>query len=257
MNRFLDIDLNNKRFPPNYDYRNQSLLPLEHALEPIVPRIDHLRQYIQEALEKCHFPSEHDLTHDQSASIYLYTMEWGAHSLYRLLNKDLQSEDPSALIPWYNYLKLFEIALTKLPTEKKRLWRGTKDDVNKNFIKDSEIIWRSVSSCATTLNIIKEFLGNDTNATFFMIEAVTGRNLSGYTKYPGENEVLLGPGTRLRAESDNLKISDGLKVVHLVEITDNNNETLPAAMNMISIKSKSGSSGYISIKNTYFHNQSE
>ncbi|CAF3053253.1 unnamed protein product [Rotaria sp. Silwood2] len=257
MNRFLDIDLNNKRVPPNYNYRNQSLLSLEHALKPIVPRIDHLRQYIKEALEKCHFPSEHDLTHDQSASIYLYTMERGVYSLYQSLNNDLRSEDPSALAPWFNYLKLFEIALAKLPKEKKFLWCGTKDDVNKNFIKGSEIIWRSVSSCSTTLNVIKKILGNNKNATFFMIEAVTGRNLSGYTKYPGENEVLLGPGTRLSVESNDLEISDGLKVVHLVEITDNNNETLPAIMNTISIKSKAGSSGYISIKNTYFQDQSE
>ncbi|CAF4931851.1 unnamed protein product, partial [Rotaria sp. Silwood1] len=143
MSRFLDIDLNDKKIPPNYSYRHQSLLSLEHALEPIVPRIDHLHQYIKEALEKCHFPSEHNLTHDESASIYLYTMEWGAHSLYQLLNKDLRSEDPSALTPWANYLKLFEIALTKLPKEKKRLWCGTKDNVKQNFVKGSEIIWRS------------------------------------------------------------------------------------------------------------------
>ncbi|CAF1133699.1 unnamed protein product [Rotaria sp. Silwood1] len=238
MSRFLDIDLNDKKIPPNYSYRHQSLLSLEHALEPIVPRIDHLHQYIKEALEKCHFPSEHNLTHDESASIYLYTMEWGAHSLYQLLNKDLRSEDPSALTPWANYLKLFEIALTKLPKEKKRLWCGTKDNVKQNFVKGSEIIWRSVSSCSTTLNIIKEFLGNDTNATLFMVEAVNGRNLSGYTKHPDENEVLLGPGTRLSVESDDLKLNDGLKVVHLVEITDKNNETLPAVMNTISITSK-------------------
>ncbi|CAF3132854.1 unnamed protein product [Rotaria sp. Silwood2] len=242
MSRFLDIDLNKKRIPPNYGYRNQSLLSLNNALEPIVPRIDNLRQYVKEALEKCHFPSEHDLTHDESASIYLYTMEWGAHSLYRSLNNDLRSEDPSALTPWFNYLKLFEIALTKLPKEKKRLWCGTKDDVNNNFIKGSEIIWRSVSSCSTTLDVIKEFLGNDKNSTLFMIEAVTGRNLSGYTKYPDENEVLLGSGTRLSVESDDLTLNDGLKVVYLVEITDNNNATLPAVMNMISITSKSGSS---------------
>ncbi|CAF4773005.1 unnamed protein product [Rotaria sp. Silwood1] len=238
MSRFLDIDLNDKRISLNYGYRRQSLLSLEHALEPIVPRIDHLRQYIKEALEKCHFPSEHNLTHDESASIYLYTMEWGAHSLYRLLNKDLRSENPSALSPWGNYLKLFEIALTKLPREKKRLWCGTKDGVNKNFIKGSEIIWRSVSSCSTTRNVIKKLLGNDTNAIFFMIEAVNGRNLSGYTKYPDKNEVLLGPGTRLSVESNDLKFNDGLKVVHLVEITDNNNETLPAVTDTISITSK-------------------
>ncbi|CAF3987256.1 unnamed protein product [Rotaria sordida] len=257
MHRFLDIDLNDKRIPPNYGYRNQSLVSLEHALEPIVPRIDHLHQYIKEALEKCHFPSEHDLTHDQSASIYLYTMEWGAQSLYRLLNKDLQSEDPSVLTPWFDYLKLFEIALTKLPTEKKRLWCGTNDNVNKNFIKGSEIIWRSVSSCSTTLNIIKDFLDNDTNATFFMIKAVNGRNLSGYTKYPDEEEVLLGPGTRLSVKNDDLELDDGLKVVHLVEITDNNNEPLPATINTISKTSKSGNSEYISIKNTYSHDKSE
>ncbi|CAF1189008.1 unnamed protein product [Rotaria sp. Silwood1] len=242
MTRFLDIDLNNKRIPPNYGYQNQSLLSLEHALEPIVSRIVHLRQYIKEALEKCHFPSEHDLTHDESASIYLYTMEWGTYSLYQLLNKDMRSKDPAVLAPWFNYLKLFEIALAKLPREKKRLWCGTKENINKNLLTGSEIISQSMTSCSTRLNVIKEFLDNDTNATLIMIEAVTGRNLSSYSKYPDKNEVLLGPGTRLQVESDDLKLNDGLKVLYLVEITDNNNESLPASMNTISIRSTSGKS---------------
>ena len=195
MSRFSDIDLNKKKLPPNYAYRDRSLLSLEHTVEPIISHIDQLRKHIMKALGKCHFPSEYGLTREESAAVYLYTMEWGDQSLYRLLNKDLRSKDTSVSIPWFNYLKLFENALQKLPKVKKCIWRGMDDSDDKHFTKGSEIIWRSVRSCSTTLNIIKDFLGKDTNATLFMVEAVNGRNLIGYTKYPGENEVLLGPGT--------------------------------------------------------------
>ncbi|CAF3923154.1 unnamed protein product, partial [Rotaria sp. Silwood1] len=165
-------------------------------------------------------------------------MEWGNNSLYKIMNQDLRSEDDSATIPWFNYLKLFETALKKLPTVKKCLWRGVDGTVNKNFVKGTEIIWRSVSSCSTSLNVIKDFLGKESNATLFMVEAVNGRNLHGYTRYPGENEVLLGPGTRLRVESDDLKHIGGLKVVHLVEIAENNDEILGTAMESVSVTSK-------------------
>ncbi|CAF3972224.1 unnamed protein product, partial [Rotaria sp. Silwood1] len=230
MSRFADVDLSNEKRPLNSSYRSKPLLSLENALEPIIPRIKHLRQRIEEAMQNCRFPSEHNLTRDQSASVYLYTMEWGNNSLYKIMNQNLRSEDDSATIPWFNYLKLFETALKKLPTVKKCLWRGMDGTVNKNFVKGIEIIWRSVSSCSTSLNVIKDFLGKESNATLFMIEAVNGRNLHGYTRYPGENEVLLGPGTRLRVESDDLKHIGGLKVVHLVEIAENNDEILGTAI---------------------------
>jgi hypothetical protein len=133
MNRFADIDLSFKKLSPVYGYHSQKLVPLEKALESIQPEIDELPRYIKVAKRYCHYPSEHGLTHDESASIYIYTMEWGDDTLYRVLNKALRSKNRQALKIWFSYLKLFDTALEKLPTVKEVIWRGVSIDIGKNF----------------------------------------------------------------------------------------------------------------------------
>src|SRR5689334_10192843 len=108
MNRFGDIDVSFKRLPPVYGYRSQKFVSLEQALEPIQPQIDELPYYIQIAKRYCHYPSEHGLSKDQSAAVYIYTMEWGESSLYHVLNEALRSENRQALKIWFSYLKLFD-----------------------------------------------------------------------------------------------------------------------------------------------------
>ncbi|CAF0811898.1 unnamed protein product [Adineta steineri] len=96
----------------------QILVSIEKALEPLKSNINELSHYIKTAKQHCRFPSEHGLTHDESAAIYIYTMEWDNTSLYRLLNQALRSENRQALQIWFPDLKLFESALDKLPTVK-------------------------------------------------------------------------------------------------------------------------------------------
>jgi hypothetical protein len=88
MNRFGDVDYSFKRLPPVYGYRTEKVVSLEKALEPIESQINELPHFVKMAKRHCHFPSEHDLSKDQSAAIYIYTMEWGDTTLYRVLNKE-------------------------------------------------------------------------------------------------------------------------------------------------------------------------
>ncbi|CAF3598743.1 unnamed protein product [Rotaria sp. Silwood1] len=116
MNRFTELNLDKKNLPPVADYWAYPLVSLEQALVPLLSEIEHLERSIEEAKRHCHYPSEHGLTHDESASIFLYTMEAGDYSLYRLLNKTLRDEDRHKIKPWFSFLKLFDTALSKLPT---------------------------------------------------------------------------------------------------------------------------------------------
>lgn len=59
--------------------------------------ISRLSDSIKEAKQKCHFPSRHGLTIDQSAAIYIYSMEWDEERLYRLLNQALTSQNRQPL----------------------------------------------------------------------------------------------------------------------------------------------------------------
>jgi hypothetical protein len=225
MNRFGDIDYSFKRLPPIYGYHSEKIVTIEKALEPIESQIDELSRYIKIAKKHCHYPSEHGLSKDQSAAIYIYTMEWGDTTLYRVLNNALRSENRQALKIWFPYLKLFDTALDLLPTVKEVVWRGISLDIGKNFTKNQLVTWWSINSCSSSVNVIKNFLGNEKNSTLFLIEVVNGTKISRYTEYENEDEIILRMGSQFRVKCDALKQSNGSHIVHLIEIDNDNDET--------------------------------
>jgi len=228
MNRFGDIDCSFKRLPPVFGFRSAKVLSLEEALQPIESQIEELAYYIRIAKRHCHFPNDHNLSKDQSASIYIYTMEWGETSLYRVLNQALRSENRQALKIWFPYLKLFDTALDLLPTVKESVWRGVPLDIGKNFTKNEMFTWWSISSCSSSVNIIETFLQDATNSTLFLIEVVDGKKISGYTQIEKEDEVILRIGTEFRVKADHLKRADGSHIVHLIEIQDDDDLPSPS-----------------------------
>jgi hypothetical protein len=232
MLRFTNIDRKPTRLPPVYGYKTHPVLPLRQALGPILPQIQELDHFIKIAKNECHFPSEDDLTRDESAALYLYTMDWGEQSLYRELNKILRMEDRSVLIPWYGYLKLFDNAVQKLPNRQMNLWRGINVNVSKNFEEDDEMTWWTLNSCSSSLKVVEGFLGS--MSTLFMIEAKNGKDISVYSNFPKEKEVILGLGTRVRVASNALGHSS-FNVVHLLELTDDNEEDMSSALASMSV----------------------
>jgi hypothetical protein len=226
MNRFGDIDLALKNLSPVCGYHDLKLVSLEEALQPIELQINDLPRYIKTAKKYCHRPSEHGLTHDESASIYIYTMEWDETSLYRLLNQALRNPDRKKVQVWFSYLKLFDSAMDKIPTVKEVVWRGIALDIGKSFVKNQRLTWWTVNSCSSSVGVIKHFFGNTNNYTLFMIEAVNGKNVSNYTAYEDENEIILPIGAQFRVKSDPLEQSNQSYLVHLIEIDDNKDETL-------------------------------
>jgi hypothetical protein len=236
MSRYTDIDLKNKRLPPVGGYWSEDLVSLEEALEAIEPLINELNRSIKLAKKYCTFPSEHGLTRDESAAVYLYTMEGGQNSFYKVLNEALRSENRPALKPWFPFLKLFDVALNKLPTVKGCVWRGVPGDISEQFMNGQVLTWWSISSCSQSKHLIKSFLGSDNNSTLFMIEAVNAKDVSSYSYFPNEDEVLLGLGTELRVKGDTLK-HGGLNIVHLVQLSDDE-EKLPKAVAKMDLKSE-------------------
>jgi hypothetical protein len=79
------------------------------------------------------------------------------------------------------------------------------------------------------------------NSTLFMIEATNGKDLTGYTNYPDEKEVLLKMGTKLRVKSNAMKHGK-LHIIHLVEIDNNDHAETPATAAAASLASSSSSS---------------
>jgi hypothetical protein len=224
MNRYSDIDCSFKRLTPVYGYRSQKLVSIDEALQSIESQIDELPYYIKIAKKHCRYPSSHGLSRDESAAIYIYTMEWGDQTLYRVLNQALRSENRQLLKIWFPYLKLFDTALEKLPTVKEVLWRGVSLDIGKKFTENQLVTWWSINSCSSSVNVIKSFIGDETNSTLFLIEAINGKRISGYTEFENENEIILKMGTQFRVKCDPLAQSNGSHIVHLIEINDDDDD---------------------------------
>ncbi|CAF0902732.1 unnamed protein product [Adineta steineri] len=220
MNRFGDIDCSFKKLTPVYGFLNAELVTIEKALQPIESQIANLPHFIKIAKQYCRRSSEHGLTHDESASIYIYTMEWGEQSLYCVLNQTLRNENRHLLKVWFPYMKLFDTALNKLPTIKEIVWRGVAADIGKNFHENDKITWWSINSCSSKLNVIKGFLENQKNSTIFLIEALNGKKVSGYTELESEDEIILKMGTKFHVKCDAMEHPKGSYHVHLIEIDE-------------------------------------
>ncbi|CAF4301307.1 unnamed protein product, partial [Rotaria sordida] len=92
-----------KAVGPIIGYAQEPLLPLADACTPLIPIIFNILVYVSIALENTPDDPSDGLTSDESASIYLYTMEWndGHRSLYSILNETLRTADREHLQPWF------------------------------------------------------------------------------------------------------------------------------------------------------------
>ncbi|CAF0779239.1 unnamed protein product [Adineta steineri] len=223
--RFTDIELENKRLPACFGYITWKLLSLEDTMKELQDILQEINRFVKLAKKYCTYPNDHNLTKDESAAIYIYTMEMSDDScVYRILNQTLRAEDRSKVRPWFGYLKLLHSATSKLPRFKGIVWRGIDKDVTKSFKKGQKITWWSISSCTTSVDVISAFLHKSSSSTLFNIECLNGKLISSYTCYSNENEVILMPGTVFEVVSNPLSHHGGLNIIHLKEISDDDDE---------------------------------
>jgi len=212
--RYVDknvLELQQANYRPIDGYEDQDIMTLENAVEKIVPLVENIGTYVEDAKQKCN-RNFNILTWDESASIYLYTMPT---PFFSRLNKTLRAEDRCALKPWFPFLKLFMSALKKLPSSAERVWRAVAGDIGSFPFEENVQIWWSVNSFSTALDVIQLYIGD--MGTLFAIDAIHGKNISEYSAFTEEQEVILMPGTRVRWKSKPLNFMDRLLIVHLEE----------------------------------------
>lgn len=196
---------------PIYGYDevfDQSLGEATKPINKIIPEID---RYVAIALSKCKRCSL--LTFDESAAIYLYTMD--TH-LYRKLNQALRNNDKEVLELCRNYLKLLITACKKLPAFHGRVWRAVNSDYKFTPKTDCVQIWWQFSSTSQNLDAVRKLSGR--NGTLFSIEVKHGRNISEYSAFSCEKEIILMPGTRLTVVTQEPFIEeDCLNIIQLEE----------------------------------------
>ena len=196
---------------PIAGYEDQKIMPLENAVEKIVPFVKDVVQYANTAKEKCNRISDL-LTWDESAAIYLYTMPI---NFYSRLNQTLRAKNRHALKPWFAFLKLFMSALNKLPSSKTTVWRAVTNDIGTLPGDNKETIWWGINSTSMALNVVQAFLSEPW--TLFAIDTIHGKNIAEYSAFPCEQEVILMPGTHVRVKSKSLNCIGSFSIVHWEE----------------------------------------
>ena len=209
-------------FPLNEDLQNIPLVSLEEAVKPLISLVPDLEQMIRTTKEY-RSKYNHDLTHDEGASILLYTMGWEPQekSFYTFLNRTLQSVDRSLLKPWLLYIRLMITSYSKLPSSPQHriVYHGVGSDLNMQYTVGNTVTWWSFTSCTSSLQTLNDerVLGQSGTRTQFSVECYSSRSIKSCSLYPADEEVLLLPGCRFRVASCAYH-GDGLHIIKLKEI---------------------------------------
>merc|ERR1712032_910850 len=132
------------------------------------------------------------------AAIMLYTQ----HScLYPLLNSTLREHPhPEHLKAFLPYLKLFLKGLNKLPLLRVQVYRGMSADLHEEYnqLQGKVFRWWAFSSTTVRESQAEAFM-DEGDRTLFSIDAI-GVDISQFSAFQNESEVLLLPGTCLLVE---------------------------------------------------------
>lgn len=184
---------------PIKGYRDKPLLSLLESIRPLHRIFNGIQSYVNIALQNCVNPLD-GLTQDESASIYLYTMEFiPGPSLHTVMNQSLRRDNRQQLRYWLPFLKLFFTALFKLPSLCETIWRGVREmDISMKYRTGMKFPWWGVSSCTSHLEILqtKNLFNTQGQRTILAIQCVNGKSIGNHSYLKMiEKEILLIPGS--------------------------------------------------------------
>ena len=228
--RITDVALEHNQFLTAITgYEDKPTVSIEEAVIPLV-KIVYMIQIQATTAKNISKVRTSDLTEDEAAAILLYTMSWEPNEkcLFPILNNALRLKDRSILKPWFLYLKLFFVALDRLPAANQRLFRGVKKDMTDLYKLGRPVIWWGFSSCSTDEDIAKreEFCGKTGKRTMFIIDSISGRDIRDYSYFQEENEVLILPATQFQVVNCREREPDFYEI-HLTEMDASNSHRAP------------------------------
>ena len=213
--------------PENLSFEKVMDQFLIHAAQTGCINVENMRIGIQTCKAKAiqlrlRYPEKCKLSVDLAAILLTYTMQLGNESLYQVINQALRMKDRSSLWPFRHIIWLLMRALNGCEVYRGRLLhRGVAKNISRHYARSETIVWFQFSSCTCDLAIEESdlFCGKTGDRTLFIIELTTtrARNVSQYTFYPGEEEVILPPNTRFEVISKG-DFGNGLYHVHLREL---------------------------------------
>lgn len=203
---------------PINGYEKLEPVSLEEAVEPIQSIFRDLPRDVSNAKNATKRPAD-GLTPDESAAIYLYTLDVKPRSFYLVLNELFCHRDRQKLKPWLAYLRLLFNGVYKIPGySSKIIWHGVKADLQAKYQTGKCYTWWAITSCAQSIDVLQSpsYLGDTGVRTIFSIECLNARPIKAHSSYQREEEILLLPGTYFEVVS-NVNTGHGLCVIRLRE----------------------------------------
>ncbi|CAF0782899.1 unnamed protein product [Adineta ricciae] len=165
------------------------------------------------------------LTEEEVATIKAYT----ANCLYSDLNTALRTENYSSIKRWFAYLKLFQLALTKLNAAEGKFCRGERRTWNVTYKYGEIITWWAVTSVSSKVSVCTQFLDglpHSLSGTLYTIQSHTARSVEHISKFPEEAESILLPATSFRVISHGVDpMRPKTYTIDLVEIRSETTDT--------------------------------
>jgi len=134
---------------------------------------------------------------DYASAIYAYTLE--ENCIYKKLNKACRSDstiNKRRLNVYRDYLYYVNEAATSLPNFRGRTYRSIKTRLPEGIYPIGETItWHQLSSSSVKADVTTNFLGKSNNGesvgSIFVLDVKAGKEISMFSEFPDEEEVLL------------------------------------------------------------------
>ena len=218
--RFADLGpLSKRMLAPIDGYEKMPVVSLEEAVQPLINIVPKVLRNVFIVKQNCEEP-EDGLTSDESASIMLYTYESEPQedSLYVILNTTLHSEQRPKLKPWFSYLRLILTALARLPSKRRFVNRGVREDLRAQYPTGKRFIWWGFSSCTSSFHALEceSFFGKTGTRTLFQIDCHSGKAVKNHSFIQHEEEILLLPARQFMVKGYH-DSGNGLHIIHVTE----------------------------------------
>jgi len=186
---------------PPFSLSSQPLVPWYDAITSLDGEIDDIETYAYSSKDFAELKSPwfNGITDDEAAAIHLYTAQWkpnGDKSLYCVLNKILRDPKRTNVDKFFPYLRLLYEGISKLTPVSDMLFRGMNYD--KQYQKDEKIRFWGFSSTSVELPVVGEFVKEDQKAIIFSMRCQCGYDISPFSAYPMEKEVLVIPPVQFK-----------------------------------------------------------
>jgi len=120
----------------------------------------------------------------------------GDKSLYSVLNRILRDPKRTNIGKFFPYLRLLYEGISKLKPTSEKLCRGMIFD--KQYQKDEKIRFWGFSSTSVDMSVVTEFVKEDKKSVIFYMRCQCGYDISPFSAYPKEKEVLVIPPVQFK-----------------------------------------------------------